>query len=108
MPFIVNWYGMRKYTSPEKAKLQLASYWRMNNKVRDAENIDHFVRAGYERLYNIQQGDIWGTHILDQIAPVSRENIAEFQGFSYHEDVQFKNKSSFLKGFYKGGNRPQY
>jgi hypothetical protein len=54
MPFIVNWYGLRRYTSPEKSKLQLASYWRMNNKVRDAENIDHFVRAGYERLYNIQ------------------------------------------------------
>jgi hypothetical protein len=76
--------------------------------VRDPENLDNFVRAGYERLYNIQQGDIWGTHILDQIAPVSRENIAEFQGFSFHEDVQFKNKSTFLKGFYKGGNRPQY
>jgi hypothetical protein len=28
MPFIVNWYGLRKYTSPEKSKLQLASYWR--------------------------------------------------------------------------------
>ena len=35
MPFIVNWYGLRKYTSPEKAKLQLALYWRQNNRVRD-------------------------------------------------------------------------
>ena len=108
MPFIVNWHGLRRYTSPEKAKLQLAQYWRQNNRVRDPENVDQFVRAGYERLYNIQQGDIWGTQILDQIAPVSRSNISEFQGFSYHEEVRFKNKSTFLKGFYKGGNRPQY
>lgn len=54
MPFIVNWYGYRKYTSPEKAKLQLAAYWRLNSQVKDPEQIDAFVRAGYERLYNIQ------------------------------------------------------
>lgn len=53
MPLIVNWNGFRKYTTPEKAKLQLAAYWRQNNRVRDCENIDNFVRAGYERLYNV-------------------------------------------------------
>lgn len=106
MPLIVNWNGFRKYTSPEKAKLQLAAYWRQNNRVRDTDNIDNFVRAGYERLYNMQQGDIWGTYILDYIAPVSRNNISENQGFSYADDVKFKDKSGFLKDFYKGGRRP--
>ena len=108
MPLIVNWQGLRRYTSPEKAKLQLATYWRLGNRVRDTENIDNFVRAGYERLYNIQQGDIWGTAILDYIAPVSRDNISESQGFSYRDEVRFQNKSTFLKDFYKGGKRPQY
>jgi hypothetical protein len=56
----------------------MAQYWRQNNRVRDPETIDNFVRAGYERLYNIQQGDIWGSHLLDQIAPVSRDNISDF------------------------------
>jgi len=76
--------------------------------VRDAENIDNFVRAGYERLYNLQQGDVWGSYILDLIAPVSRDNISGNMGFSYHDEVKYKNKSSFLKDFYKGGKRPQY
>ncbi len=86
MPFIVNWQGLQKYTSPAQAKMQLADYWRQHNRARDPENIDNFVRAGYERLYNIQQGDIWGTAILDHIAPVSRDNIARNQGFSYLDE----------------------
>ena len=53
MPFIVHWQGLRKYTSPEKAKLQLAAYYRQFDRVRDPNTIDNFVRAGYERLYNI-------------------------------------------------------
>ena len=54
MPFIINWQGLRKYTTPEKAKLQLAAYYRQFDKVRNADTVDEFVRAGYERLYNIQ------------------------------------------------------
>ena len=53
MPLIISWNGYRKYTTPEQAKLQLADYWRQNSRVRDSENIDWFVRAGYERLYNV-------------------------------------------------------
>ena len=53
MPLLVNWNGFRKYTNPEQAKLQLAAYWRSHSRVRDSENIDNFVRAGYERLYNV-------------------------------------------------------
>ena len=53
MPFIVHWQGLRKYTSPEKAKLQLAAYYRQFDRVRDPGTIDNFVRAGNERLYNI-------------------------------------------------------
>jgi hypothetical protein len=45
--------------------MQLANYWRQNNKVRSIDNIDMFVRAGYERLYSMQNGDVWGSIILD-------------------------------------------
>ena len=30
------------------------------------------------------------------------------EGFSYHEEVKYAKKSSFLKDFYKGGKRVQY
>jgi hypothetical protein len=53
MPFVVNYFGYRRYTTPEHSKLHLANYWRQNNKVRDIHNIDMFVRAGYERLYSM-------------------------------------------------------
>ena len=65
MPFVVNFAGFRKYSSPEQAKLQLARYWRQHNKVRDPWQIDCFVARGYDRLYNVQNGDIWGGHLLD-------------------------------------------
>lgn len=67
-----------------------------------------FVARGYERLYNVQNGDIWGGIILDQIAPVRMGTNAGNEGFSYHEDVKYEKKSSFLKDFYKGGKRIQY
>ena len=86
----------------------MARQWRTHNRVADSEIVDQFVRAGYERLYNIQQGDIWGSHILDSIAPQNKETVSEWQGFSYYDEVKFKNKSSFLKDFYVGGKRPQY
>ena len=35
MPFLINYLGYRKYTNNETAKLQVASYWRQNNQVRD-------------------------------------------------------------------------
>ena len=40
MPFLINFAGIRKYSSPEQAKLQLARYWRQHNKVRDPYVID--------------------------------------------------------------------
>ena len=60
MPFVIGSNGFRRYTTPEKAKLQIAEYWRSHNRNRDPGSVDNFVRAGYERLYNISQGDIWG------------------------------------------------
>ncbi|CDW90879.1 UNKNOWN [Stylonychia lemnae] len=108
MPMIVTWQNMNKYTTPEKAKLQLAAYYRQHNRVRSIENIDEFVRNGYERLYNIQQLDVIGVQILDHIAPIGRENIQENQGFSYHDDVKHKDKSPFLKDFLQSKKRPQY
>ncbi len=67
MPFVINYFGYRKFTTPEQAKLQLAQYWRQNSKVRDPQNIDMFVRAGYEkRVYkdedpvNLQAAELMG------------------------------------------------
>ena len=75
-------------------------------KVRDAQNIDNFIRAGNERLYNMQNGDVWGGIILDKIAPVNRQMVQRNEGFSYHEQVKFKGKSKFLQNFYEGKGRP--
>ena len=75
MPFLIGLNGMQKHTDPERAKMQIAAYWRTQNKVRSIINIDNFVRSGYERLYNMQNGDVWSGTILDQIAPVRRGNI---------------------------------
>ena len=76
--------------------------------MRNIANIDNFVRSGYERLYNMQNGDVWSGVILDQIAPVRRGNIEKSQGFSFHDEVKFKGKSSFLQNFYEGKGRPNY
>ena len=65
MPFLIGLNGMQRYTTPETAKLQVAAYWRTQNKVRCITDIDSFTRAGYERLYNMQNGDVWGGVILD-------------------------------------------
>jgi hypothetical protein len=53
MPFIIGYNGMRKYATPDQAKLNLRKYWIQHNKMRDIENIDAFCQKGYERLYNI-------------------------------------------------------
>ena len=68
--------------------------------------IDMFTRAGYERLYNIQQGDVWGGYILDEFAPVGRDNISSADGFSMMDEEKYKGKTDFLKGFYK--NKQNY
>ena len=76
MPFVVHKYGMRAQVTPEQAKLNLAILFRQQNKVRDVEVIDESVTKMYERLYNIQNGDVWGGAVLDFIAPPYRENIS--------------------------------
>ena len=108
MPFVVNYTGYRRYASPEQAKLNLANHWRANSKVRDTSSIDMFTRYGYERLYNIQQGDVWGGYILDSIAPVERDHIDSGDGFSTMDEMKYGKKSDFLKNFYTGGKKPNY
>ena len=108
MPFVVNYTGYRRYASPDQAKLNLANHWRQHNKVRDLGQIDAFTRAGYERLYNIQQGDVWGGYILDSISPIARDHIDGGDGYSVLDEKKFGGKSSFLKSFYKGGQKPNY
>ena len=108
MPFIVSYTGYRRYASPEQAKLNLANHWRQHNKVRDIDSIDNFTMYGMERLYNIQQGDVWGGYILDQIAPVARDHIDNGDGFSFLDEKKYENKSTFLRSFYEGGKKPNY
>ena len=108
MPFIVNWTGYRRYSNPDTAKLNLAAHWRQGNKIRQPAAIDNFTQRGYERLYNIQQGDIWGGYILDSIAPIARGSVDSGDGFSMLEEQKYENKSNFLKAFYQGGKKPNY
>lgn len=75
LPFIIMHAGFRRLANPEEAKLHLADYFRQHNKVRNPQQIDEFVRQGYERLYNINQGDVWGTFISDHLAPQGKRNI---------------------------------
>ena len=72
--------------------------------------IDQFVAQGYNRLYNIQMGDVWGGYILDQIAPVrdSRGFVDNGDGFSTLDEKKYAGKSAFLTKFYKGGNKPNF
>jgi len=108
MPFVVNWTGYRRYASPDQAKLNIARHWRALNKVRSPDQIDAFVSFGNERLYNIQQGDVWGGYILDEIAPVGRDHIDNGDGFSTLEEAKYGGKSKFLASFYKGGRSTNY
>ena len=109
MPFLINLTGSRKFTNPEQAKLQLARHWRQQCKVRDPAQLDMFVSKGYERLYNVQNGDIWGSILLDQISsPSHHQTITANKGYSFMDDVKYENKSDFLKDFYKGGKRVQF
>ena len=107
MPFIVSYTGYRRYASPETGKLHLADHWRANSKVRNTAQIDMFTRYGYERLYVIQNGDVWGGYLLDTIAPVGRDRIDGGDGFSTLEDTKYAKKSSFLKNFYTG-SKPNF
>ena len=53
-------------------------------------------------------GDVWTGAILDQIAPVGRDHIDNGDGFSTLDDKLYEGKSDFLKGFYKGGAKPNF
>ena len=108
MPFVVHFTGYRRYTNPEVAKLTLANHWRQGNKIRNADAIDMFTKQGYERLYNIQQGDVWSGYILDQIAPVARDHIDGADGYSFLDEQKYENKSTFLRSFYTGGKKPNF
>ena len=76
--------------------------------MRNIESIDLFTKAGYERLYNIQMGDIWGGFILDSIAPISRGTNDNNSSLNTLDERKYAGKSSFLQTFYKGGKNPNY
>ena len=108
MPFLISWTGYRKYANPEAAKLNLAEHWRQHSKARNVSEIDRFTKFGYERLYNIQMGDIWGGFILDSLAPLNNKGTTHgAEGYSVIDDENEKKRSTFLNNFYKGKN-PNY
>ena len=69
MPFIINWNHLGRLTTPDQAKLQIAKVWRQNMRNRNIDSVDKFTTLSAERLYNIQQGDIWVGNIIEWIAP---------------------------------------
>ena len=56
----------------------------------------------------MQNGDVWGSLILDQIAPIGRGTIQRNEGYSTLEEVKYGKKTSFLKDFYQGGKKPNF
>ena len=89
--------------------MNLANHWRQGNKVRSIDAIDLFTKYGYERLYNIQMNDTWGSYTLDMIAPAGRSDFIDgADGFSFLEEQKYENKSTFLKAFYGGGKKPNF
>lgn len=76
--------------------------------MRDIDNIDKFVAAGYDRLYSMQNGDVWGGTILDQIAPQGKNMVQRNQGFSTLEEVKYGKKTTFLQNFYNDPKKPNF
>ena len=68
-----------------------------------------FTQKQMERLYNIQQGDVWGQYVLDQISPgISRNGTHSNDGFSLLDEKKNEGKSSFLKNFLSNQKKPNY
>ena len=76
--------------------------------MRDIDNIDKFVAAGYDRLYSMQNGDVWGGTILDQIAPQGKGMVQRNQGFSTLEEAKYGKKTTFLQNFYQDPKKPNF
>ena len=88
--------------TPESAKIQLAHLWRQHHKVRDPDMIDEMTRENYERLYNIQQGDVWDTMVMDLYMPRTKVSISSSDGYSTLDQDRNEGKSEFLTTFLEG------
>ena len=106
MPYIVAYNGLFRMTNVEQAKLQLARTWRQQNRQRHIDNLDRFTAVSQERLYNMQQGDIWGGHVMEWIVPAHKGFALGSHGLDEFDEKVYKNKTDFLKGFYKGERPP--
>ena len=56
----------------------------------------------------MQNGDVWGATILDQIAPLGRGMVQRNEGFSTLEDAKYGKKTQFLKDFYVNPKKPNF
>ena len=105
MPFVIHKAGFRVHASPEEAKLQLALLFRQNKHIRDPVQVDIATLKMYERLYNIQNGDVWGSWIMDFVAPHSDKVIKNGTGFSTLDEDKYGGKSEFLEEFLEGDHK---
>jgi hypothetical protein len=51
---------------------------------------------------------VWGSIILDQIAPIGRDMVQRNQGFSTLEEAKYGKKTKFLKDFYENPKKPNF
>ena len=69
MPFVLATLNMNRFTSVEDAKMHVASIWKQNERVRNIEQIDNFTVSQYEKLYAIQENDVWMGGVMDWLCP---------------------------------------
>ncbi len=99
MPFILKNYQMETFIRPNEASLNVAKHIQMFQYLRDPAKIDDMLTRGY-----IVVGDAEFTYSESYsfknfiIPPNYRKNNI---GYSVYEETKFKNKSNFLKDFYK-------
>ena len=71
MPFIVYVHGLQHFANPHQGKLMMAKFFRINNKVRNPQQIDQMVIHGTDNLCRILAMDSYDEKILCQLAPVT-------------------------------------
>ena len=56
-------------TTPEKAKMHAASFFRQNARIREPAAVDEIVTLGYAKLHHLSVGDIFEGSIHDFLTP---------------------------------------
>jgi hypothetical protein len=90
---------------PTQARINLGSYLRSQSHIRSLTVMDHTVSLGYEWLYE----SVWFyNHSHNWFGYLLPNQITDNSGFSYLEDKKYGEKSTFLKSFLTGKQRPNF